>query len=191
MSESRESPKIRKTESVEKVSAGILSDTEKKRVLESRLSDTLKKLGSRMTRKEVIELANRIEVSKGLDGLRSELEKGEEILEEISEEILTEVLALIQEIKDAAESGLKELKIELTKINPTIDWKADISMHFSNRFAFIKKFEKSELGQNIIIDLEAFAVGAMDSAVAIVKMLFELIKDLFRLPKHIYTHLKK
>ena len=58
------------------------------------------------------------------------------------------------EIKEAAESGLKELKIELTKVNPTIDWEAEKSMHFSARFPFVKKFEESELGNNIILDLE-------------------------------------
>ena len=47
--------------------AGILSETEKKKDLESRLSDTLGKLGSRMTHKEIRELASRIEVSQGLE----------------------------------------------------------------------------------------------------------------------------
>lgn len=185
MSEKKESAPIEA-----KPTSGILSETEKKKDLESRLSDTLRKLGSRMTRKEIRELASRIEVSKGLEWLKSELEKGESVFENLSEETLTEVLALIKEIKEAAESGLKELKIELTKINPTIDWEADKSMHFSDRFEFVKKLEQSELGKNIILDLEWFAIGALDSGVAILKMIMELIKDIFKLPKHVYEHYK-
>ncbi len=52
----------------------MLKDKEKAD-LENQIIDTLKNINSHMTKKEILSLIHRIEVGKGLDGLRRELEK--------------------------------------------------------------------------------------------------------------------
>lgn len=43
----------------------------------------------------------------------------------------------------------------------------------------------------MVIDIEGFLVGALDSAASIVKLLLALIGDLVLLPKHAYEHHKQ
>lgn len=92
--------KINKVE----VSAGVLKEKDKAD-LENRLTETLKNLNSRLTKKEILSLIHRIEVGKGLEGLRSELEK-EKKLEgtKISDELLQDILNLFREVEQIAES---------------------------------------------------------------------------------------
>ncbi|MFZ3232970.1 MAG: hypothetical protein WA194_05640 [Patescibacteria group bacterium] len=55
----------------------------------------------------------------------------------------------------------------------------------------MKRLEETELGKNVVIDIEGFLVGALDSAASIVKLLLALIGDLVLLPKHAYEHHKQ
>lgn len=167
--------------------AGILKEREK-RDLEGRIVETMRSLGSKLTRKEIIALAQRVEVSKGLDGLKRELESDPKIAKEIPEETLKEFMDLIRNARELAESGLEELKLEIGKTNPTRYYDIDKSAYFSSRFPWVKRMEESELGENLVIDVAGFLTGALDSAVGAAKLLLLLIRDFFLLPVDAYRH---
>lgn len=165
--------------------AGIFKEKEKND-LENRIVDTLRSINSHMTKKEILALINRIETGKGLEGLRAELGK-EKKLEgaKISDEALQDILNLFREIEQVAESGLKELRLEIGRLNESKEYVVDKAIYLSSRFPWIKKLEDSKLGENIIIDLAGIGVGALDSVHAIIKFLLMLVGDLVMLPKHI------
>jgi len=133
--------------------AGVLKDKEKSD-LENQIVSTLKSLNSHMTKKEILALIHRIEVGKGLEGLRSELQK-EKKLEgaEISDEVLQDILSLFREVEQLVVSGLKELKLELSNLNESKEYTINKTAYLTARFPWIKKLEESKLGENIIIDL--------------------------------------
>ncbi|MDD2891796.1 MAG: hypothetical protein PHQ95_02420 [Candidatus Gracilibacteria bacterium] len=170
---------------------GILKDKEK-RDLENQIVDTLKSLNSHMTKKEILALIHRIEAGKGLEGLRSELSKEKKLEDaEISDEALQDILKLFREIEQVAGSELKELKLELSRLNESKEYTIDKAMYLSSKFPWIKKLEDSKLGKNIVIDIAGITVGALDSAHAIVKFLLTLLGDLVMLPKHIADEVRK
>ena len=117
----------------------------------------------------------RIEVSNGLDGLRSELRKEEKLENtDISEETIRMVFDLIREAEQIAESGLRELRLEVSRLNVSREY-----------------LEDSELGKNIVIDIAGIGVGALDSAQAILKFLLTFLKDILMLPRDIVAHIKQ
>lgn len=171
--------------------AGILKEQEKTD-LEGRIMDTLKNLNNRLTKKEILSLIHRIEVGKGLEWLRAELEKEKKFENtEISDEILRDILNLFREVEQIAESGLKELKLELGKLNESKEYTIDQTVYLTNRFPWVKRLEKSKLGENIIIDIAGITVGALDSIHAILKFLLTLLEDLVMLPKQIMDEVRK
>ncbi|MDD5197421.1 MAG: hypothetical protein PHN60_01020 [Candidatus Gracilibacteria bacterium] len=184
------SQEIKKPAPIEQ-QAGILKNKEKIE-LENQIVDTLRSLNSHMTKKEILALIHRIEVGKGLEGLRGELEK-EKKLEgsDISDEALEDILSLFREIEQVAGSELKELKLELSRLNVSKEYTVDTAIYLSSRFPWIKKLEDSKLGENIIIDLVGIGVGALDSVHAILKFLLTLLGDLVMLPKQIITEIRK
>lgn len=190
MSEKKDYSKEIKTPKIE-INSGILKEKEKKD-LEDRIVDTMKNLNGKLTRKEIKELFNKIEASKNLDWLKKELEKEKKLWwKEISEDVLKSILELIKESKELAQKWIEELKIELNKLNESKFYEIDKKVYFSNRFPWVKKLEESELGKNIILDIAWIGVGLIDSAVAIFKLLLELIKDLVMLPRDIMKMVKK
>ncbi|MDD2916259.1 MAG: hypothetical protein PHH70_00235 [Candidatus Gracilibacteria bacterium] len=171
--------------------AGILKNKEKAD-LENQIVDTLKSLNSHMTKKEILSLIHRIEVGKGLEGLRAELSKEKKLEDtDISDEALQDILNLFHEVERVAESGLQELKLELTRLNVSKEYTVDKAIYLSSKFPWIKKLEDSKLGDNIIIDLAGFGVGALDSVHAIVKFLLTLLGDIVMFPKHIIDEVRK
>ncbi|MCK9272636.1 hypothetical protein M0P65_03760 [Candidatus Gracilibacteria bacterium] len=184
--------RVEKKPEVKNIEAGILKEKEKKD-LEDKIVDTLKKLNSGLTKKEIMSLFNKIEASKGLDGLKKELQKEIKIGgKEIPEEILRSILDLIKESKEITLKGIEELKIELGKVlNESKEYEIDTEVYLSSKFKFIKKLEESELGKNIILDIAGVTVGALDSAQAIFKLLLGLIKDLLLLPRDVARKIKK
>lgn len=171
--------------------AGILKDREKLD-LENRIIDTLRSLNSHMTKKEILALVHRIEVGKGLEGLRSELGKEKKLENtDISDEALQDILNLFREIEQVAESGLKELKLELGRLNESKEYTIDKAVYLSSRFPWIKRLEDSKLGENIIIDLAGIGVGALDSVYMIFKFLLTLLGDIAMLPKHLIDDARK
>ncbi len=172
-------------------SAGVFKDKEKID-LENQIVDTLKSLNSHMTKKEILALIHRIEVGKGLEWLRAELSKEKKLEDaDISDEALQDILNLFHEVEKVAESGLQELKLELKRLNVSKEYTVDKAIYLSSKFPWIKKLEDSKLGDNIVIDLAGLAVGALDSAHAIVKFLLTLLGDLVMLPKHILDEVRK
>ena len=174
------------------IEAGILKEKEKKD-LEDKIVDTLKKLNSGLTKKEIMSLFNKIEASKWLEWLKKELQKEIKFWwKEIPEEILRSILDLIKESKEITLKWIEELKIELWKVlNESKEYEIDTKVYLSSKFSFIKKLEENELWKNIIIDIAGISVWALDSAEAIFKLLLWLIKDLFLLPRDIVRNLKK
>lgn len=170
--------------------AGILKEKEKTD-LENRIVDTLKNLNTRLTKKDILALMNRMEVGNGLEGLRTELEKEKKFENmEISDETLQVVFELLREVEQVTELGLQELKLELSSLNESKEYTIDKTVYLTNRFPWIKRLEESELGKNIVIDIAGIAVGAIDSVHAILKFLLTLIQDIFLLPKHIAEHVR-
>jgi hypothetical protein len=161
--------------------AGILK--EKDRELESRIVDSLKKLSTKLTRKDIEALLRRIEAKHNINELRHELEK-EEKLEGVTldDTTLREIIALIREAQEVAERGLDELKINIGNLNNSPDYRVNPDIYYSSKHANVSRLEKSRLGENIILDLKGLGVGALDSAVAILRFLFLILSDLVRLP---------
>lgn len=181
---------IKKPVSVEQ-QAGILKDKERSD-LENQIVSTLKSLNSHMTKKEILALIHRIEVGKGLEGLRSELQK-EKKLEwtDISDDVLQDILSLFREVEQIVESRLKELKLELSNLNESKEYTIDKAAYLSAKFPWIKKLEESKLGENTIIDIAGMGIGAFDSAHVILKFLLTLLRDLVMLPKQILDEVRK
>lgn len=109
----------------------------------------------------------------------------------ISDEALEDILNLFREIEKAAESGLQELKIELSRLNVSKEYTVDRAIYLSSRFPWIKKFEQSKLGDDIIIDIAGIGVGVLDSAHALLKFLLMLLSDLAVLPKQITDEIRR
>lgn len=169
------SPENPKKQNLPEQHSGILKDKEKTD-LEKQIVDTLRSLNSHMTKKEILALIHRIEVGKGLEGLRAELSKEKKLENaDISDEALQDIMNLFHEIERAAESGLKELKLELGRLNQSKEYTIDKAVYLSSKFPWIKKLEDSKLGDSIIIDIAGITVGALDSAHAIVKFLLILL----------------
>lgn len=184
--------RVEKKPEVKNIEAGILKEKEKKD-LEDKIVDTLKKLNSGLTKKEIMSLFNKIEASKWLDWLKKELQKEIKIWwKEIPEEILRSILDLIKESKEITLKWIEELKIELGKVlNESKEYEIDTEVYLSSKFKFIKKLEESELWKNIILDIAGVTVWALDSAQAIFKLLLWLIKDLLLLPRDVARKIKK
>ncbi|MFZ3232971.1 MAG: hypothetical protein WA194_05645 [Patescibacteria group bacterium] len=103
MSESKRDDELGAKPRSPEVSAGILKEKEQKD-LEGRIVDTMRSLGSRLTKKEILALAQKIEVSKGLDELRKSLESEAKLSKDIPDDVLQEVFHLIQEVRELTES---------------------------------------------------------------------------------------
>lgn len=144
MSESKRDDELGSKPRSPEVSAGILKEKEQKD-LEGRIVDTMRSLGSRLTKKEILALAQKIEVSKGLDELRKSLESEAKLSKEIPDDVLREVFHLIGEVRELTESGLKELKLEISKINPSKNYEIDQTAYLSHRFPWVKRLEETEL----------------------------------------------
>lgn len=170
---------------------GILKEKEKVD-LEKRIVETLRKLNGKLTKKEIMELFHKIEVSKWLDWLKKDLEKEIKIGgTEISDDVLKDLIDLIKEAKELTQKWIEELKIELNKINESKNYEIDKSVYLSSKFSWIKKLEESELGKSIVIDLSWIAIWLLDSAEAVFKILLWLIRDLIILPADLIKMWKK
>lgn len=181
------------SEKITKIPENVWILKEKEKVdLENRIVETLRKLNGKLTKKEIMELFHKIEVSKWLDWLKKDLEKEIKIgWKEISEDVLKDLIDLIKEAKELTQKWIEELKIELNKLNESKNYEIDKSVYLSSKFSWIKKLEDSELGKNIILDLSWIAVWLVDSAEAIFKILLWLIKDLIMLPSDLVKLSKK
>jgi hypothetical protein len=175
------------------INTGILKDKEK-REIETELIDTLKTMSRKLTKKDIDSLLSRVEVGKGLEGLRQALQKEKKLDSvEFSDETLQTILDLIRESKsieqELTKNNIEELRLEISKLNPSAEYEIDKQIYLTNRFPWIKRFENSELGKNIIIDIAGIAVGALDSAQAIFKFLLRLLVDLVKLPVDVVKEL--
>ena len=172
------------------IRAGVLKKKEQSD-LENTIVDTLKNLNARLTKKEILSLMHRIEVASGLDGLRKELEKEKKLENtDITDETLRVIFELFHEVERVAESGLEELKLELSRLNESKDYEIDPLVYPTNKFPWIKRLEESELGKNIVIDIAWMLVGGLDSVHAILKFLLTLIRDIVLLPRDIIEHVQ-
>lgn len=176
---------------IPEVHTWILKEKDKKD-LENRIVDTLKTLNSKLTKKEILELFSRVEVSKWLDWLKNELKK-EKMLwwKEISEDLLKAILDLIKESKEITQKWIEELKIELKKLNESKFYDIDKNVYLTNKFAWIKKLEDSELGKNIILDITGAGIWLLDSAQAIFKYFLQILIDIVLLPRDIARKINK
>ncbi len=174
----------------QKIEAGTFKEKEKKE-LENQIINSLKKLNSNLTKREILALMNSVEVWKGLDWLRKILEKDKKLWDkEISDDALRAILDLIKEVKEITLHWIEELKLELTYLNESKEYTIDKKVYLSSKFSWIKKIEESPLWKNIIIDIAWITIWTVDSATAIFKILLWFIKDLFLIPRDIVKKLK-
>ncbi len=182
-------PEIQKNPPLEQ--AGVLKEKDKLD-LESRITETLKRLNGKLTKKDIDSLLSRIETTHSLEGMRKELVKEKKLDNvEISDELLQSILDLIGESREVAKSHIEELKLELSRLNPSPEYTIDNKVYLTNKFPWIKKLEESPLGKNIVLDIAGIAVGALDSAQAILKLLLWLLTDLIKLPGDVVKLIKK
>ena len=161
------------------VHVGQLKESDKKK-LESDIAKSLQKLGKEMTHKEIQELIAVIDTSKNLASLKEKLEwlrqGGDEVL-------LKEILKISESIRKGAIEGIKELRVDVTEVLKNTPVELRKWVFLSEKFKKVGRFENSELGENIILDIGGFWIGALDSIFAIAKLLVRLLADLYRLPQ--------
>jgi hypothetical protein len=168
----------------------VLKEKEQKD-LENRIVETLKKLNWKLTKKEILALMSRVEVSKWLDWLKLELKKDRILWDkEIPDDVLKSILDLIKESKDITQYWIEKLKLEIWSLNESKEYSIDKNIYFSSKFSWIKKYEESKLGENIIIDITGITLWVIDSTMAIFKFLLWLIKDIVLLPKQIIKKIR-
>jgi hypothetical protein len=140
----------------------------------------LQKLWKEMTHKEIQELITIIDTSKNLASLKEKLEwlrqGGDEVL-------LKEILKISEAIRKGAIKWIKELRVDVTEVLKNTPVELRKWVFLSEKFKKVGKFENSELGENIILDIGGFWIGALDSIFAIAKLLVRLLADLYRLPQ--------
>lgn len=188
---SKSMPEIPIAPSFLKKNVGIFNEKDKND-LENQIINTLRSLNNHITKKEILALIHRIEVGKGLDWLRAELSKEKNLSGiEISEDALQDIMNLFREIEKVTESGIRELKLELGRLNISKEYTVNNAIYLSSRFPWIKKLEDSKLGTNIIIDIAWIWVGAVDSIHVLLTFFLTLIGDLIMLPKHIIQEVQK
>ena len=196
MSEARkDQPEIKKAPAITPAperNDGILKKKEQQD-LETRILETLKHLNNKLTKKEISSLLSRLEATHSLEDLRKELQKEKKIDQSIlSDETLQSILDLIRESRDLVKSNIEELKLEISKLNPSLEYELDHDRaYITKRFPWIKKMEESPLYKNIVIDVAGVAVGAIDSAYAVLKLFLRLLVDLVKLPKDVVKAMKR
>lgn len=182
MSEPEKKPESQKPDLHEAVpKAGILKEADKRR-LESDIMIRLQKLGSELTKKDIHELLAVIETSKNLNSLKEKLTG---IHKDVDEKVLTEILSIAESIQRWAIEGIRELRVDIQDVLRNIPADLKKGVFLSERFPGLARFEKSELWENIIVDIAGFAIGAVDSLLVIAELVTRLLVDIFYLPKDI------
>ncbi len=170
--------------------AWIFKNKEKKE-LESNIIDAVKKLNSKLTKKEIIHLMRIIETSAWLDWLKNELsEKHVLWTKKIPDDVLKSIIDLINKAKEISKSWIDNLKIEINILNKSKEYDINKNVYFSSKFNWIKKYEESKLWDNLKLDIGWIFIWLSDSALIIFKFLFWIIKDIAFLPKQIIYNLK-
>ena len=168
-------------------SVGILKESDKKK-LESEIINRLQKLGSEFTKKDIGELLAIIETSKSLSSLREKLSG---IHKDTDEKVLAEILSIAETIRKWAIEGIRELQIDIHEVLKNTPVYLKKWTFPSERFSGLARFEKSELGENIVVDIAGFAIWSVDSLLAIATIITQLLIDIFYLPKDILSSIKK
>lgn len=161
---------------------GILKESDKKK-LEAEIISKLQHLGSELTKKDIRELLAAIETSKSLGALREKIVVSQEKNDgKLTEQLLNELIALAEQIRRGAAEGIRELRIDVRQVlqNPPVHIRKGVFV--SERFPILTKLEKTELGENIVVDIAWFTVWALDSILAIAELILRLLSDAVRLP---------
>ena len=168
--------------------SGVLAEEDRKK-LERSVLERFKRLGSRLTKKEINSLISQIETAGNLEALK---EKISGVSKEKSDELLlSEILDLAKEIRESALAGIEELRMDVGNLLKTEELVLKKGTFPSERFAFVKRLEKSELGTDIVLDIVGLGVGLIDSLVASIRLILILIRDFFLLPKDLYDTLSR
>lgn len=169
------------------VHVGHLKESDRKK-MESDIVSRLQKLGKELTHKDIRELITAIETSKSLASLKEKLTG---LHQDKDEAMLEEIIRIAESIRKGAMEGIKELRVDIGEVLRNTPVELRKGMFLSERFQSLGRFEKSELGENIVVDIAGFGIGAMDSIFAIAKMIAHLLSDLFYLPRDIVHSFKK
>lgn len=109
----------------------------------------------------------------------------------INKELKEKFIGLIQKIEELSKNERNDLIKEiLTDREDPVPHVPD-EIFPTHALAFVRTLESSPLGQNLIKDATGLVVGATDSAAALVKLGWALIKDVFLLPRDIISMIKK
>lgn len=169
------------------VHVGQLKESDKKK-LESDIAGSLKRLGKEMTHKEIRELVTIIDTSKNLASLK---EKFSWLHQGGDEEMLQEIIKISESIRKGAIEWIKELRVDIRDVLKNTPAELRKWIFLSERFKNVGRFEKSELGENIVVDIAGFWIGTLDSIVAIARLLVLLLADLYRLPQDLLSASRK
>ncbi len=161
-----------------RVHVGQLKESDQKK-LESDIASKLRRLGTEMTHKEIRELITAIDTSKNLASLKEKLTG---LHRDKDEEILKEIIQIAESIRKWAMEGIQELRVDIHDVLRNTPVMLKKWAFLSEKFQNVWRFEKSELWENIIVDITGFAIGAIDSVIAIAKLIMQLIVDLYHLP---------
>ena len=188
MPEKKDAPELPKNPRPETpVHVGHLKESDRKK-MESEIVSSLKRLGKEMTHKDIGELIAAIERSKSLAALKEELSG---MHQDKDEAMLEEILHIAESIRRGAIEGIKELRVDIGEVLRNMPVELRKGMFLSERFGSLARFEKSELGENIVVDIAGFGIGAIDSVYVIAKLIAHLLSDLFYLPRDIAKVIRK
>lgn len=163
-------------------SAGVYHEERKKTEREFVL-ERLRR--SHVSSKGLDSLRTLMETSTNLEDLQNRLEKAEGSFDS---ESYAEIRRIIAEIRSLSGSDLRRLKEDILsaerkiRANPSIFVSIDEAVYPSHALEWAKKLEDSPLGDSILKDVAGLAVGAADSAYAVLRLLVDLLVDLVRLP---------
>lgn len=159
---------------------GAFRELDKKK-LEAEVVLKLKKLGANLTNKELWELMAAVTTTKNLESLREKL--GTKTNEKTNDVLLQEILSLVESIRTGAAEWIKELKIDIRQVLKNEPVLLKKGVFFSEKIPGITRFEKSELWENLILDIGGFAVGALDTLMVCLTTILNLLRDIFLLPR--------
>lgn len=175
-------PPERERPQVHPESAGIYEEERKKAEREFVL-ERLRR--SRVSANGLESLRTLMATSASLEDLQRRLEKAEGTFDA---ESYGEIQRIIAEIRSLSGSDLRKLKEDILsaerkiRTNPSVFVSIDENAYPSHALEWVRKLEESPLGESLWRDAAGLAVGAADSAYAVLRLLVDLLVDLVRLP---------
>lgn len=169
------------------VNTGILKNSDEKK-LEANIVDRLRSFGKKFSRREISELMASINTSNSLSELRDKISQEPKLAN--NPELADEIIHLAESVRHASKEDLTALRELVKTLKDRSSSPVGVTSFPLSQNKLVKYLEKSELGDNILVDAVGTSVGLAQSILLIAKFLLELIRDLFLLPRDLISKSK-